>query len=280
MRFLISVLCLVLVLSSNAFASGENLKIAGMTVTVWEPHTAGKVPVIIFSHGFHGCSTQSTFLMEAFADASYIVFAPNHSDATCNGGTSHRFLRPEKSFAKPEQWDETQFSSRRDDMRNLIAALKSDSRFKDRIDWQRLGLAGHSLGGYTVLAMGGAIKSWKTGGVSAILAMSPYSTPLIAHLNNLSAPVMYQGGSRDFGITPYVKKTGGAYDSSPAPKYFVEFDGAGHLAWTDIFSTHHALISAYSVAFMDYYLKDQPAPQLTKRMQGVADLRAMEKPEK
>ena len=53
-----------------------------------EPNlTKGKT--LVFSHGFHGCATQSTFLMQAFADAGYIVFAPNHRDATCNGGSAY-----------------------------------------------------------------------------------------------------------------------------------------------------------------------------------------------
>ena len=52
--------------------------------------------------------------------------------------------------------------------------------------------------------------------------------------SGLDAPVMYQGGTRDIGITPFINKGNGAYPQSPAPKYYVEFDGAGHFAWTDL----------------------------------------------
>ena len=68
-------------------------------------------------------------------------------------------------------------------------------------------------------------------------------------------PVMYQGGTRDLGITPVVKRPKGAYEQSSGPKYFVEFDGAGHFAWTDLNKTYQDVISRYSVAFFDRHLK-------------------------
>ena len=73
---------------ATAQAAEQSVKLAGMDVSVWSQQvdTGIKQPVIIFSHGFHGCATQSRFLMEAFASAGYIIFAPNHRDATCHGG--------------------------------------------------------------------------------------------------------------------------------------------------------------------------------------------------
>lgn len=40
-----------------------------------------------------------------------------------------------------------------------------------------MGLAGHSLGGYTVLGVGGGWPSWRLSGLKAILAMAPYALP-------------------------------------------------------------------------------------------------------
>ena len=53
---------------------------------------------------------------------------------------------------------------------------------------------------------------------------------------------------------------GRAYDLSSAPKYYVEFDGAGHLAWTDLGHEYRTLIVRYSVAFFERYLKDATGP--------------------
>jgi hypothetical protein len=85
---------------------------------------------------------------------------------------------------------------------------------------------------------------------------------------------MYQGGTLDFGITPAIEKAGGAYDLSGAPKYFVEFAGVGHLAWADIGRTGtHPGIVAYSLAFLDRYVKGTPpASVLTHPGSGIARL--------
>ena len=158
----------------------------------------------------------------------------------------------------------------------MIDALQRDERFSRRGDWTRIALAGHSLGGYTVLGLAGAWPDWKLRGVKAVLALSPYVQPFQAlqTLAGLSAPVMYQGGTRDVGITPWVQKGDGGYAQSPAPKYFVDFEGAGHFAWTNLQPTAHESIVAYSVAFLDHYVKGDPAtPSLTRARADVAQLR-------
>jgi predicted dienelactone hydrolase len=87
--------------------------------------------------------------MTALASAGYLVVAPNHRDATGNGGSA--------------RW----------------------------IDWQRFGLIGHSLGGYTVLGLGGVWPSWKLDGVKAVLALSPYVQPFLVRRTpaGLGAPI-------------------------------------------------------------------------------------------
>src|SRR3569832_41669 len=76
--------------------------IAGREVVIWAPTTgAAPQPVVIFSHGFHGCATQSRFLTEAIAADGYWVIAPNHKDAMCNGGGMSRSEEPLKN---PEEW--------------------------------------------------------------------------------------------------------------------------------------------------------------------------------
>jgi predicted dienelactone hydrolase len=210
------------------------------------------------------------------AKAGYLVFAPNHRDATCDGGGAKWRDPPEAKFGHAEAWSDAIYRDRADDIRRLLDALRADEHWNPQADWKRLGLAGHSLGGYTVLGMGGAWRSWKLEGVKAVLALSPYDQPFIAKktLGGLAAPVMYQGGTRDLGITPSVRKPGGGYDQSPTPKYFVEFEGAGHVAWSDFPSESHAAIIAYSLAFLDRYVRDKPAdPLLTRKSPGVAELR-------
>jgi predicted dienelactone hydrolase len=181
---------------------------------------------------------------------------------------------------RPESWSDKTYIAREDDMHDVLDALKNDPQLRDRIDFSRLALAGHSLGGYTVLGLAGAWPSWKTDDVKAVLALSPYSHPfnLQNTLGDLKVPVMYQGGTRDSGITPWVVQKDGSYDQtstrSGAPKYFVEFDRANHLAWTDLHTQYQASIIAYSEAFLDHYVKGLPAtPALTKMRDDVSEMK-------
>ncbi len=244
------------------------LQVAGLEVAAWMPSDATPPPwpVVIFSHGFHGCNTQSTFLMRALAKAGYAVFAPNHRDAACRNPRAW-LMRAQAPFRNPKSWNETTYADRAQDIENLIDTLSIDPRYQSpRFDWQHLGLVGHSLGGYTVLGIAGAWPHWRDPRVKAVLALSPYTWPFLRQrtLGGIHVPVMYQGGTRDFGSTPFLYKDSGAfdgaYDETPAPKYFVEFAGAGHFAWTDLNGTYHAEIIDYSRAFLDRYLKGKEFP--------------------
>jgi predicted dienelactone hydrolase len=273
-------LVLVALWSGGARAGERTFTLAGLAVTVWEPPaTAAPSPIVVFSHGLHGCATQSRFPMEAFARAGYIVFAPNHRDATCHGGTGSWFQRPEAAFGQPATWTDATYRDRADDVRLLIAALHADAAWQGRIDWSRLALAGHSLGGYTVLGLAGAWPAWRLPGVRAVLAWSPYTEPFLpaGRLRGLSAPVMYQGGTLDVGITPWIDKIGGAYDQSPAPKYDVTLAGATHFAWTDLGLRDRDAIVTYSLAFLDHALNGAATPVLYRKGEGVADLRFSER---
>jgi dienelactone hydrolase len=257
-------------------------KIAGLDVAVWQPKGSGPFPLVIFSHGFHGRNTQSEFLMRAMAQAGYLVIAPNHGDASLTGSQagSHAGSQAssQESFRQPKNWSDATYIDRRDDIAMLVSALHLNSKFESLIDWKRIALAGHSLGGYTVLGLAGAWPSWKLPGVKAIIAMSPYCQPFLAsgNLASLDLPVMYQGGTRDFGITPSVKKPAGAFAKTGAPAYFVEFDKMGHLGWTTFNrdKVEQDLITQYCLAFLDKYLKDQDSSVLKTKLSGVSDLRS------
>jgi predicted dienelactone hydrolase len=243
---------------------------------MWKPAGAAPpdgYPVILFSHGFIGCNTQSIFLTAGLAQAGYLVLAPDHRDSRCGGGrtpenetsVSERISSTpsQQPFHKPEAWSDATYRDRGDDVEAILDAILKEKSFQGvPIDSSRIGLAGHSLGGYTVLALAGAWPSWKDRRVKAVLALSPYCAPFVAkgNLGHLDVPVMYQGGTIDIGITPGVARSGGAYDLTSTPKYFVEFSGAGHFAWTNVNRLFHKRITQYSVVFFDRYLKGTTAP--------------------
>jgi hypothetical protein len=162
-------------------------------------------------------------------------------------------------------------------MQRLARAIGASPRYVALADMTRIGLAGHSLGGYTVLGLGGASPAWRMPHVVAILALSPYVEPFLAHhtLGGIDLPTMLQGGTLDFGITPSLRKPLGAYDQLSSPKYLVELQGASHFAWTDLGRVGRASIVAYSVAFMNRYVKGDTgaATALRQQQADVAVLR-------
>jgi predicted dienelactone hydrolase len=206
--------------------------------------------------------------MRALAQAGYLVLAPNHKDATC-GSARHTWYpgkmlaeRPQERFRNTQQWSDATYLDRRDDIESVLNVVLQEHSFEGvPIDSSLIGISGHSLGGYTALGLSGAWPSWKDHRIKAVLALSPHCSPFLlkGDLGNMGIPVMYQGGTADLGETPVVKREGGVYDQSSKPKYFVELDGAGHFAWTDLNNRYQDVICAYSVAFFDHYLKRQTA---------------------
>jgi predicted dienelactone hydrolase len=263
---------------------------------VWKPTApapSAGYPFIVFSHGFGGCNTQSNFLMHALTKAGYVVIAPNHKDARCNGPQTEqgwypgkllerkKARKPEEPFQNDKLWTDATYRDRQVDIKNLLdAALAPKSFVGVPLDAQRIGIIGHSLGGYTALGVAGAWPSWKDSRIKAVVAMAPYTSPYVdkGDLEHMNVPVMYQGGTRDLGVTPTVRRMNGAYDHSSAPKYYVEFDGAGHFAWTNLNSEYHDAIDAYTIAFLDRYIKGQTnpdplAPLVATQGKGISYLR-------
>lgn len=253
------------------------MRIAGREVYVWSPPAVStKSPLLFFSHGYALCPRQSTFLTSALAKAGYWVIAPAHKDAWC--GVRGWLKLPQVSFSRPRRWTELTYKDRADDITDIYTQLPQTSFFKDRLDLSRVGLVGFSLGGYTVLGLAGANPSWRLDDVDAVLALSPYTDPFLEtiQISKLSAPVMYQGGTLDRGITPSVSRKGGAYDLSPPPKYYVEFRGAGHFAWTNLRGTHHEEIVRLSLRFLDTYLQGENQSRLQlldAKSSSVSDVR-------
>lgn len=251
--------------ASAARSGRETIHLAGLKVAVFVPSGAHDtpLPLILFSHGFHGSSLQSTRLLQQVADAGYIVFAPNHADSSWS-----QRQRAEVPFARAKEWSDQTYHYRYDDMTRLLAAMKMDPEWSPRIDFSRLGLIGHSLGGYTVLGLEGAWPAWRMDGIKAVVAWSPYTNPFVINntLTHLTAPTMYQSGTRDGAILHFVSGRNGAFAATHGPKELVVLDGATHFAWTNLngHADSQRLIAHYTIAWLDKYVRGiQTADPLT-----------------
>jgi predicted dienelactone hydrolase len=100
------------------------------------------LPLIVLSHGSGGSALQMAWLGTALARAGFIVAAVDHP-----GNNALAPYTPE-GFAL---WWE-----RATDLSEVIDGMLADENFGPKIDKQRIGAAGFSLGGYTVLELAGA----------------------------------------------------------------------------------------------------------------------------
>lgn len=267
-------------------SAGGDLK--GSVARDAPPAACPRVPLVLFSHGLGGCGLQSTFLTEELARRGYVVAAPDHADAATCGidGEPLRLqnLRTEQPLLEPARWTERSEIGRLHDLRAAIAKVSSDPALARIADTSRVGAVGHSLGGYAVLALGGAWPTWRTHEVKAVVALSPFAAPFIAHgtLPKLAVPVMYQGAEFDWGMTPAMEGPKGAFAASPAPRYYVRLRGGTHVEWTNLgclgtssvaacvqARPNAALIARYAGEFLDRYLKDRPSPLLASEGRGL-----------
>jgi len=91
------------------------------------------------------------------------VLAPNHEDAGCGGG---RYIfgrgtrKPEAPFREAGKWSDQTYGDRREGMEAVLNAALSHSEFDGvRVGAGRVGVAGHSFGGYTEDGRPGRIRA-------------------------------------------------------------------------------------------------------------------------
>lgn len=102
----------------------------------------GKFPLIALSHGTGGSAMQMAWLGTYLASRGYIVVAVNHpGNNAVTGYTVAGFI---------EGWERAR------DISTVITDVLADPRFGSKIDADRIGAAGFSYGGYTMMELAGA----------------------------------------------------------------------------------------------------------------------------
>ena len=180
-------------------------------------NSAGPYPLLMFSHGSCGIPTQSTFLLPLLASYGFIVAAPPHPGNTLldfpNCGTT-----------------QAQFDSARERPQDILfvlnallaAATDATSPFYGAIDANRLGMSGHSFGGFTTYVTASMEPRFKIA-----IPMAPFATGVPP----LTIPSLTMLGQIDSVVNDDAIRT--AYVAASAPKYLVEIANAGHFAFSD-----------------------------------------------
>ncbi len=127
----------------------------------------GTYPLIIFSHGFGGEKRQSTFLYTHLASHGYVVASMDHI-----GNTTEDMISGASEPNNPAQLE--QFMSDRPIDCSFVIDLMLKGEANISIDADRIGISGHSFGGWTSLMTCGtdtrikaALPLAPAGGISA-----------------------------------------------------------------------------------------------------------------
>ena len=108
---------------------------------------AGKFPLILLSHGTGGGRSDQEWLAQALVENGFIVAAVDHWGNTYENKIPKEFVHP---------WE------RPLDISFVLTALLADPSVGQMIDRNRIGVAGFSYGGSTVLMLAGALVDYPT----------------------------------------------------------------------------------------------------------------------
>jgi predicted dienelactone hydrolase len=216
--------------------------------------SGGPYPVLLFSHGSCGYPLQSTFLLPVIASRGYVVIAPPHP-----GNTLSEF----PSCASPQAQVESAQERPQDMIFVLDEMLTANgapaSDFFGVLDPDRIGMSGHSFGGFTtyfVVDLDPRIK--------VAVPMAP-ATP--GNQATIEVPFLLMLGNIDSTVNNGTART--AYVNSPSPKYKVEIEHAGHFAFSNLCfpspdcnppttltqDEAHAHVLRWVVPFLEWYLR-------------------------
>lgn len=238
-------------------------------------------PVIVLSHGLGGSRDGYEYLGRHWASHGYVSVHLQHlgSDDSAWKGQAN----PMQSM-KAAILDIRNSVNRPLDVTFVVDELerlnKSEAKWKGKFDLKRLGMAGHSFGAYTTLAIGGqqfmVMGEAKTMADARFKALLPMSSPVPQRNRDeafakIKVPTLHMTGTKD--VSPIndtkAEERRIPFDKMPGPDNFlVTFEGGDHMIFSgrsgvrgdrskdDVF---HDLIRVSSTAFWDAYLNGDAA---------------------
>ena len=148
-------------------------------------------PLVVVSHGLAGDRKGFLDLYQHLASHGYIVAALDHPGSNTDQLLS-LFRGTEREIAKP-----TEFTERPADISYLIDELL---RRDPRIDPDKIGIIGHSFGGYTALALAGAQLDYdnlRTNCESDAFIFNAANPSMLLQCTALAAPEQFERSVRD-----------------------------------------------------------------------------------
>lgn len=233
-----------------ASADAPELAQRTLETTIVYPTSPGPFPLIVFAHGLTGDPERHTELSSAWARAGYVVAMPafpltNASVANANGNVADVANQPgDVSFVIDEV---------------LAANADPASALHDKVLGDRIGVAGHSLGGATTYGVT-QNDCCRDDRIDAVIVMSGLRlvNPAGDHLASMP-PTMLLHGVAD----PLLKVAlaDEIYPQLAVPKWYVRLLVAGHSeAYENTPSPSDEVVTAATTDFWQAYLPPQAGP--------------------
>ena len=194
------------------------------------PGRPGPHPLVLYSHCSGGHRRSATFLTTHLASHGYAVASLDHSEVFAAELAPHDGETPEQRAARIE----AVVASRVPDLRFLLEYVLGDVP-RVEVDAHRIGLVGHSFGGWTVLAMAGIEPR-----VRAVVAHAPAGStdplpgvlPVPLTLNwNRDVPTLFLAADDDVPIPPAAVRN--VFDRTPGTKRIATLRRADHQHFVD-----------------------------------------------
>ena len=223
--------------------------------------TGEKFPMVIYSHGSGGLRYVASYFTETLASHGFVVVSADHTGNTATDGVLGSTVPRDQNAI-----------NRVGDVQFLITAMLAKNTtagdaFNGTIDPERVGISGHSFGGFTAIAAQtgysnplGSFTGDKR--IKAVAGMAPY-TEIIddATLAKLSVPTLIITGTKDI-TTPIPTNVERPWKlGAGRPFYRVDLKDAGHQVFTDVC----------------FYQSDMPKlPNVPKALMDVVNEQAVE----
>ena len=120
---------------------GDNPALFGFEAIADAPKAEGRFPLVLVSHGLYGKWSNEGWLAASLVRSGMVVAAPDHPGTAWNN---------KDSLETPKLWERPR------DLSRIIDFLSENEKWRESIDPDHIGAIGHSLGGYTVMALAGA----------------------------------------------------------------------------------------------------------------------------
>jgi predicted dienelactone hydrolase len=251
-------------------------------VSIDYPTKGGPFPLIVFSHDYGQSNRAYEQLVAYWTTRGYVVARPKHADAGAVQDAMHAIfaerpgdqkkerdrskqpkktseeIRKERETAemreRAEVWTKTgepQWRDRAADVDLIVSSLDAiEAKFpelKGKIAHDKIGVAGHGLGAFTAMLLGGMRTSSLSAAdarVRAVLAMSPQGIAANRGLTQQSwadvkVPAMFMTGTEDRGAAAgedWQWRKAGFTNSPAGDKYFVLLDGGRHASFLGTYS--------------------------------------------